>query len=119
MGEEREEKEREESEASMVAEVLSVLHEHIPALVRDLLNVLISEDAGRRLGEAVGAFYKELKEAGMSPEDAVRMAREYMDSLVKLGRLLPGLGPMKLVRKVGKEEKEEEGAEESQEEEGR
>jgi len=93
---------------SVVGEVLTVLHKHIPGLVKDLLGVLVSEEAGRKLGEAVGAFYKELREAGIAPDEALKMAKDYMESLVSLGRTLAKAGPIALVRKEGGERGEEE-----------
>ncbi|RLI13536.1 hypothetical protein DRO33_01160 [Candidatus Bathyarchaeota archaeon] len=94
-----------------IIDLLDTLARHIPSLVKNIMDIVISEDAGRRLGEAVGAFYKELREAGIAPEEALRMARAYMESLVKFDRLLSNLGlrPLKLAREERKEgEKEQE-----------
>ncbi len=89
MGEER--KRWRTSEAEEVAEVMSALAETLPKLVRNTIAILISEEAGRRLGKAVGSFYKELVESGINPSEALKMAKEYMEGLMRLEGTLPRL----------------------------
>ena len=79
------------SEAEEVAEVMSALAETLPKLVRNTIAILISEEAGRRLGKAVGSFYKELVESGINPSEALKMAKEYMEGLMRLEGTLPRL----------------------------
>ena len=92
MGEERREERRwRTSDAEEVAEILTALGETVPKLIRDTIGAIISEEVGRNLGRAVGSFYKELREAGIAPEEALKMAKEYMANLMKLGEFLPEL----------------------------
>ena len=109
------------SDAEEVAEVMTALSETLPKLVRDTIAAVISEDAGRRLGKAVGSFYKELVEAGIDPDEALKMAKDYMASLTSLSEIFPELlGKQKLKLKIGRKpevEEVEEGEEEGTEEE--
>jgi len=72
------------SEAEEVAEVMQALVETLPKLVKETISAVISEEAGRRMGKTVGAFYKELLNSGVDPEEALEMAKELMRSLMKL-----------------------------------
>ncbi|MEM4704279.1 MAG: hypothetical protein QXJ02_04350 [Candidatus Bathyarchaeia archaeon] len=73
-------------------EVLSVVSKEVPALVKGILATVFSEEAGRDMGKAAAAFYKELKNAGMPEETAVKMTEEYMSTFTSLGDLLKGVG---------------------------
>jgi hypothetical protein len=53
----------------------------IPELVSGIMNSLYSAEAGKRLGQAVGALYKELLAGGIPAETAAKMATEYMGGL--------------------------------------
>ncbi len=124
MGEERREERRwRTSDAEEVAEILTALGETVPKLIRDTIGAIVSEEVGRNLGRAVGSFYKELREAGIAPEEALKMAKEYMANLMKLGEFLPGLlrhgRPRLELRIRGKEGEEEEAEEEAEGEEER
>jgi hypothetical protein len=93
-------------------EVLSVVSNQVPALIKSLIGSVFSEEAGRDMGKAVGAFYKGLVDSGIPAEMAVRMAEKYMSTFTSLGDVMKqavgGKGP---ADGGGKEEKcdEEEG----------
>ena len=91
MGEEKRERKWTTPDAREVAEIMMAVGETVPKLIRDTIGALISEEVGRNLGKAIGSFYKELRDAGISPEEALKMAKEYMASLMKLGEFLPDL----------------------------
>ena len=114
MGEEG--RKRKTSDAEEVAEVMTALAETLPRLVRDTIAALVSEDAGKRLGKAVGSFYKELVESGIDPDEALGMAKEYMRSLTSLSETFPKL--LEMSRRPGAEGAEEAEEEEEGEEEG-
>ncbi len=117
------EREREEgrryrvSDAEEVAEVLGAVSEALPKLIRDTIRSVISEETGRNLGKAVGAFYKELVSSGIAPEDALDMAKKYLTSLMESGEsLLKAIkGPLKVQVRAGEEGEAEEEAEEEAE----
>ncbi len=77
MSEEREEK----GDVEELREILDVVLDKVPGLLRELRNVLYSKEAAEGLADAVGTFYKKLVEAGIPKEDALEMARGYMINL--------------------------------------
>lgn len=64
-----------------ISQLLDVVSEKIPTLVRELKSSLFSAEAGQELGKAVGAFYKELVAAGIPEGQALDMAKSYIGSL--------------------------------------
>ncbi len=62
-------------------EVLGVVSEKVPGLLRGLRDVLYSVEAAEGMAEAVATFYKKLVDAGIPREDAMDMARGYMINL--------------------------------------
>ncbi|RLI20002.1 hypothetical protein DRO45_04450 [Candidatus Bathyarchaeota archaeon] len=119
--------EKEKEDVEEVREILGVVSKEIPALIKGIIASVFSEEAGKDMGRAVAAFYKELKEAGMPEQTAVRMAENYMSTFTSLGDVLKkavsGKGEFKgeeigeeisrkireeLSKKQGEEEKEEE-----------
>lgn len=64
-------------DAQEVAEILDAVTGRVPNLLRSILDQLYSPDAGRRMGQAIGAFYRELIEAGLPPERALQLAEDY------------------------------------------
>ena len=49
-------------EAEEVKEILEVVSKEIPALIKGIIGSIFSEEAGKDMGRAAAAFYKELKE---------------------------------------------------------
>ncbi|UCE95422.1 MAG: hypothetical protein JSV51_06745 [Candidatus Bathyarchaeota archaeon] len=89
------EKAREKSskdEAEEVKEILSVVSTEIPTLIKNIIASVFSEEAGRNMGKAAGAFYKELKESGMPADAALRMTEDYMETFTGFGDLLKSVG---------------------------
>ncbi|MBC7097920.1 hypothetical protein H5T52_02180 [Candidatus Bipolaricaulota bacterium] len=96
----------EKDDVEELKEVLDVVSERVPALLRGLRDVLYSKDAAANMAEAVATFYKGLVEAGIPKEDALDMARGYMINLRDiLGR--KGLGGINLGKDFDVDEKEE------------
>lgn len=69
-------------------EILSVVSKEVPALIKGIIGGVFSEEAGRDMGKAAAAFYKELKEAGMPEETAVRMTENYISVFTSLGDMM-------------------------------
>jgi len=67
-----------------VAEILEVVGDKVPKLIREVMGSLYSKEAGLNMGQAVGAYYKELLAAGLPQEAAVDMAKEFSFSLKNL-----------------------------------
>jgi len=68
-------------EVEDLREVLEVVSDKVPALLRGLRDVLYSKESAENMAESVGTFYKKLVESGIPKEDALDMARGYMINL--------------------------------------
>lgn len=75
-----EEKEGKE-DVQELREVLSVVTQQVPSLLKGLRDVLYSKEAAENMADAVGTFYKRLVDAGIPKEEALEIARGYMINL--------------------------------------
>jgi hypothetical protein len=69
-------------------EVLRVVSKEVPALIKGIIASVFSEEAGRDMGRAAASFYKELKEADMPEEVAVKMTENYISTFTSLGEIM-------------------------------
>jgi len=93
IGEKEKRKEKEGKEnVEELKEVLSVVSKEVPALIKSIIASVFSEEAGRDMGKAAAAFYKELKDAGMPEETAVKMTENYVSVFTSLSDVLKGVG---------------------------
>jgi hypothetical protein len=69
-------------------EVLNVVSKEVPTMIRNILSSVFSEEAGRDMGKAAAAFYKQLKEAGMPEETAVKMTENYVSVFTSLSDIM-------------------------------
>jgi hypothetical protein len=91
MSEEKEKKKKVE-DVEEVREILSVVSKEVPGLIKGIIASVFSEQAGRDMGKAAAAFYKELKDAGMPEETAVKMTENYISVFTSLSDVLKGIG---------------------------
>jgi hypothetical protein len=114
----------EKIEAENIKEILGVVSSEIPAMIKSILSSVFSEEAGRNMGKAAAAYYKELKDGGLPEQVAVKMTEEYMRTFTSLGDMLRSAGKgrwghdegdeigrqirERISRKVQKEDEEEE-----------
>ena len=103
---------RDEHDAKEIGEILDVVSDKIPALLRGLRDVLYSKESAENMADSVGTFYKKLVEAGIPKEDALDMARGYMinlrDMIGSEGKgFNVNLGDLKNSGKENKEEDED------------
>ena len=75
-------------EAEEVKEILSAVSTEIPTLIKSVIASVFSEEAGRSMGKAAGAFYKELKDSGIPDGMALKMTEDYMKTFTGFGDLL-------------------------------
>ncbi len=75
-----------------IKEILSVVSTEIPAMIKSILTSVFSEEAGRNMGKAAAAYYKELKAGGLPEPVAVKMTEEYMRTFTSLGDMLRSAG---------------------------
>ena len=80
------------AEAEEVKEILGAVSTQVPALIKSVLASVFSEEAGRSMGKAAAAYYKELKESGMPGDVAVKMTEDYMKTFTSLGSMLRNIG---------------------------
>ncbi|MBS7639884.1 MAG: hypothetical protein QW804_05585 [Candidatus Bathyarchaeia archaeon] len=79
---------RKSEDVEELREVLSVVSKEVPALIKGIISSIFSEEAGREMGRAAASFYKELKEAGVPEDVAVRMTEDYISAFTSLGEVL-------------------------------
>jgi len=91
MSEEKEHKERKMEDAEEVKAILGVVSKELPPLIKGIIGSVFSEESGRDMGKAAGAFYKELKESGMPDETAVKMTENYISVFTSLGNIMKKL----------------------------
>jgi hypothetical protein len=83
-----EEKRKKSADVEELAEVLSVVTDRLPALIKGLMSSVFSEDAAAGIGKAAAAFYKELKAGGIPDDVAVRMTQDYIGTFTKISEFL-------------------------------
>ncbi|MBS7616832.1 hypothetical protein KEJ45_06515 [Candidatus Bathyarchaeota archaeon] len=90
MTEEKEKKKKIETEEDVeeLREVLSVVSKEVPSLIKGIIASIFSEEAGRDMGKAAATFYKELKDAGMPEDVAVKMTEGYISAFTSLGEVM-------------------------------
>jgi hypothetical protein len=79
-------------EAENIKEILGVVSSEIPSMIKSILSSVFSEEAGRNMGKAAAAYYKELKDGGLPEPVAVKMTEEYMRTFTSLGDMLRNAG---------------------------
>ena len=92
MAEDKEHRKRKMEEAEEVGAILQVVSKELPSLIKGLVSAVFSEEAGREMGKAAGAFYNELKDRGMPDEIAVRMTENYVSVFTDLGNIIKKVG---------------------------
>jgi hypothetical protein len=83
-----EKRHKKSTDVEELAEVLSVVTDRLPALIKGLMSSVFSEDAAAGIGKAAAAFYKELKAGGIPDDVAVRMTQDYIGTFTKLSDFL-------------------------------
>lgn len=94
-------------DAENVKEILGVVSSEVPALIKSLLASVFSEEAGKNMGKAAAAYYKELKNGGLPEPVAVKMTEDYMRTFTSLGDMLRSSGRGRGTEKTGDEIGEE------------
>ena len=74
-----------------IKEILDVVGEKIPGLLKELSNLLYSPKSAKQYAEAAAIFYKELKNAGMTDEQAYELTSQYLSTL-NLGKMMRNVG---------------------------
>jgi hypothetical protein len=85
-----EEKKHERERPEDVKEILKVVSEEVPGLIKNLLSTVFSEEAGKNMGKAAAAYYKELKAGGLPEQVAVKLTEDYMRTFTSIGDMMRG-----------------------------
>jgi len=114
MGEEKE-KRREMEDIEELRAVLKVVREEVPPLIRgivdplkEILGITLTEEQARQRARAIAVMYKELVNAGMPPQDAMRIVETQTVNLTALVRdLLQGVFGESMAKRGRREEERE------------
>ena len=71
-----------------IGALLNEVSEKVPKLINGLIDTIYSADTGKKMGQSVGNFYKELVESGFPEEDALKMAKDYMLSIKDIAKII-------------------------------
>ena len=74
-------------DAEQLKQIFDIIGEQVPKLLENVSKVLYNAAEGEKLGQSVAAFYKSLRAAGMTDQQAFELTKSYMDT-VSLGGLL-------------------------------
>jgi flagellar motor switch protein FliG len=99
-----EEKKSEMPDAKELKEILNTVSTEIPKLLESIGKVFSNPESANQIGKSVAQFYKELIAAGMTPDQAYQMTREYMASFSLGGLITSGL---KTATEMGKHQKDD------------
>ena len=72
-----------------IKEILNIVTEKVPGLLKELSGVLYSPEQAKQFSLAAATFYKELKAAGMTDEQAFELTNQYM-STMNFGHAMKG-----------------------------
>jgi len=74
-----------------IKEILDIVSEKIPGLLRELSGLLYGPESAKKYAQAAAIFYKELKAAGMTDEQAYELTSQYLSTL-NLGKMMGKFG---------------------------
>lgn len=98
-----EEKKSEKHGPEELKEVLSAVSAEVPSMIKSILSSVFSEEAGKNMGKAAAAYYKELKNGGLPEQVAVKMTEDYMKTFTSIGDMLKGVGKRGAGEEMGKD----------------
>jgi hypothetical protein len=88
---ENEKPRREQMNPEEIKNILGVVSTEIPGMIKNIMASVFSEEAGRNMGKAAGAYYKELKESGLPEDVTIKMTQEYMRTFTNLGEVFKNI----------------------------
>jgi len=83
--------EKGDMDAKELKEILNTVSTEIPKLLESIGKVFSNPENANQIGKAVAQFYKELIAAGMTPQQAYEMTRDYMASFSLGGLISSGI----------------------------
>jgi hypothetical protein len=79
-----------ENDINKLREVMSVISVEIPKLLDAISKTMYSPENAQKLGEQTAAFYKKLKESGMSEDQAFELTQDYMKNF-SMGNMIENI----------------------------
>ena len=76
-----------ENDMEKLKEVMAVMSTEIPKLLESISKTMFSAENAAKLGEQTAEFYKKLKDAGMTDEQAFKLTEEFMANF-SIGNML-------------------------------
>ncbi len=71
-----------------IKQMLGAVSKEVPPLIKGIMDAVFSEEAGRNMGKAAGAFYSQLKESGIPDATAVRMTENYISAFTNISKIV-------------------------------
>lgn len=79
-------------DAKQLKEILDTVSTEIPKLLESIGKVLLNPENANSMGKAVALFYKELIAAGMAPDKAYQLTRDFMTNFSLGGMISSAIG---------------------------
>jgi len=82
-----------EKDVKNLKEVMAVMSTEIPKLLESISKTMFSAENAAKLGEQTAEFYKKLKDAGMTDEQAFKLTQDFMANFSignMLGKIIGG-----------------------------
>ena len=67
-----------------IGELLDMMSNKLPGLIKELYEILYSEEGAVTMSKALATFYKNLLDARMDKNEAMSLTREYLSTLKSL-----------------------------------
>jgi len=83
-----EEKRHKHESPEDIAEILSVVSDKVPSLIKGLVGAVFSEESARNMAKAAATYYKELKAGGFPDDLALKMTQDYVGLFTKIGDVI-------------------------------
>jgi effector-binding domain-containing protein len=69
-----------------IKEVFTALRNEIPALIRELMDTVYSEESAERMARSVATFHRTLANSGIPEREALDMTKGYIFDLRNIGK---------------------------------
>ena len=83
-----EEKKRKHDSPEDIAEIISIVSDKVPGLIKGLVSAVFSEESARNMAKAAATYYKELKSGGFPDDLALKMTQDYVGVFTKIGEVI-------------------------------
>lgn len=64
-----------------ISQLLDTVSDKVPKMIKEIMNSFYSEEGGKQMGKAVASMYKELVDSGIPADEALKMAKDYLNTI--------------------------------------